>query len=73
MEVIRFHTYENMLEELEEFANGIPGTLMVEEILELRRFIRESRKIPIPSGAYPKGMNFYSARFRDLRRMKWMR
>ena len=73
VKVIRFHTYENMLEELEEFANGIPGTLMVEEILELRRFIRESRKIPIPSGAYPKGMNFYSARFRDLRRMKWMR
>ena len=73
VEVIRFHIYENMLEELEEFANGIPDTLMVEEILELRRFIRESRKIPIPSGAYPKGMNFYNARFRELRIMKWMR
>lgn len=73
VEVIRFDIYENMLEELEEFADGIPDTLMVEEILELRTFIRESRKIPIPSGAYPKGMNFYNARFRDLRRMKWIR
>jgi len=73
VEVIRFRIYENMLEALEEFANGMPDTLMVEEILELRRFIRESRNIPIPTGMFPEGMNFYNARFRELRRMKWMR
>ena len=73
VEVIRFGIYENMLEELEEFANEMPNTLMVEEVLELRRFIRESRKILIPRGTYPEGMDFYNARFRELRIMKWMR
>ena len=73
VEAIRFGIYENMLEELEEFANEMPDNLMVEEVLELRRFIRESRKIPIPRGFFPKGMNFYSARFRELRIMKWMK
>ena len=76
VEVIRFRIYENMLEELEEFANGMPNTLMVEEVLELRRFIRESRNIIalVRSGrTCSKGMNFYDARFRELRIMKLMR
>ncbi|MDE2807175.1 MAG: hypothetical protein OXN90_02040 [Gemmatimonadota bacterium] len=73
VEVLRLRIYENMLEELEELANGIPDNLMIEEVLELRRFIRESRKIPIPEGTFPKGMNFYDARFRELRSMKWTR
>ena len=71
VEVIRCAIYKNMLEELEEFANEVPNTLMIDEVLELRRFIRESRNIL--SLGTPSGMNFYDTRFRKLRSMKWMR
>lgn len=47
VEVLRFAIYKNMLEELEEFANEVPNTLMADEVLELRKFIRESRNILI--------------------------
>ena len=71
VEEIRCAIYKNMLKELEEFANEVPNTLMVGEVLELRKFIRDSQNIL--SLGTPSGMNFYDARFRKLRNMKWMR